>query len=363
MTLFGCSDNTSEFSNFSEVKEELKNYKFGTYKNLKFICDVPSVDAEKIYEFKIERNTEWTNLETEKEKLRKMVEVFFNIKIKNTEILSSELSPHTINYQRYSIQNSEKKVSGYASLASSHTFILADYDELFKTRFQKDARACLPYINLNETSVKVTLNGKQIDLQAFVKKAENEIKQCCSDIINEGEEIKAFDAVKIKSSIDGNEYITLRFSHVIDGIAYNQDGFGGVEEGITPLPSYITVEMNDQGSIASIYNPYYYTITQKTEVKNILSLSKASDLLSKELAPNLTYEIKNVDIRYVNITNTQQTASVAKPMWCYTLEEYNGGYGEPYNFFLKKVAFVDALNGDIYIADALNNSCEVYKKE
>jgi hypothetical protein len=50
-------------------------------------------------------------------------------------------------------------------------------------------------------------------------------------------------------------------------------------------------------------------------------------------------------------------------MWCYTLEEYSGGYGEPYNFFLKKVAFVDALNGDIYIANAHNRTCEVFENK
>lgn len=360
LMLCGCSGRSSDTDTNEQPGE-----KFGTYKNLTFECNVPSVSADKFYEFKIERNADWSDLESEKDNFAKMVESFYGTSVDRSDIKQDDVNPNFMYLRIFprGVDETTGKSIGDFQLYSSHTFLIDDSEELGKIRYKKNVKAYAPFIDLNKSSEKVTLNGKEIDLQKFVKTAEDEIKRCCMDVLNEGETIKPYDAVKMKSSTDSSEYITLRFSHIIEGLPYNQDGFGGVEDGVAPLPSYIAVEMNDQGKIASVSNPYYFQITEKKEAGKIMTVKEATDHLSNELAPNVTYSIKKVDLKYVCVTNRDHVSETARPMWCYKIEDYDGGYGSPSNFFLTQTAFVDAINGNIYIANAHNRTCEVFENK
>ena len=351
-----------------EAEDELKSFQFETYENLVFDCKVPDIEADKLYELKIDRDPKWADLERGKELLCKMSESFFGINLGSNEIKQDERNEHKLLYDHYLSKEkvgNEESQDGSSMLFSSHTFILADHNELRSIRFQKDVEACLPFIDIRNisSSEKITLNGKEIDLSEFVRKSEEEISKCCTGVFNEGETIRPYDAIKLRSMTDNSEYITLRFSHVIEGVEYNEDGFGGNDEGNIPLPSFVTVEMNDEGKIASIYNPFYYQITDKKEINKIIPLSKANDHLSEVLAPYLEYKVKNIDLKYVSVTNYLEKSGPVKLMWCYTLDEYGGGYGDPTNFFLKKTAFVDAVSGDVYLVDAKDRTSEIQEND
>lgn len=346
---------------FNEAKKELESYKFGEYENLKFNCSVPVIQSDKVYEISIDKGEQSYNEETSREEFISMLNSFFGIEINKENIHNKSNS--SIEYIHYS-ENSTETTDKYAIAYASKTFLLNNEQELNMIRYGKDSSSCLPFIDLKEISSGdlITLNNKEVNLLSFVKEAEKEINRCCKSFFNEGEELRPYDAVKMRSSVDESEYITLRFSHILNGIEINEDGYSASPgDGQVTLPSFVTVEMNDEGKIASIQNYYYYNINDSSEISQIVPLSEATEHLSKELAPNLNYTVNRVDLKYVNLAESGQKEGALRPMWCYTIDEYNGGYGEPSNFFLTKTAFVDAQNGNVYITDSKERTFEIHE--
>ena len=344
-----------------EAAAELDDYSFSSYENLEFECDVPSIKADKVYQIKTERPTAHTDTASAKKKLAQMASAFFGDDIDTANTI--ETDNHSVKYEHTPIGSSDEEQDRYAELFASNTFLLNDSKLLREIRYEKEVAAKAPFIDLSDNAAKsITVNGKEVDLSEFAQKAKIEIDRCCADVLNKDEQIKPQDAVIMKSSIDGSEYVTLRFSHIIDGIECSVDGFApSPDEGAVTLPSYITVEMTADGEIASIQNYYYFSVKEKSEIEKIAPLSAATDTLSQQLAPNYKYKVRDVALKYVELSECGQTESELRPMWCYTLDEYSGGYGDPSNFFQTQNAYVDAQNGNVYLADSKSRMFEVHE--
>lgn len=344
-----------------EVVKELESYKFSSYENLEFECDVPSIKADKLYQLKIERSTAIADTENAKENLSQMASAFFGDEIDTANIMDTD--NNSVKYEHTPIGSSDEEQDKYAELYASKTFLLNDSKLLREIRYEKEVATKAPFIDLSDNAAKsITVNGKEVDLSAFAQKAKGEIERCCADVLNKDEQIMPYDAVIMESSVDGSEYVTLRFSHIIDGIERSVDGFAPTpDEGVGTLPSYITVEMTADGEIASIQNYYYFSIKEKSEIEKIAPLSAATDTLSQQLAPNYKYKVRNVALKYVELSECGQTESELRPMWCYTLDEYSGGFGDPSNFFQTQNAYVDAQNGNVYLVDSKSRMFEIHE--
>ena len=346
---------------YNDVINELDSYSFNEYENLEFECDVPSISADKVYQIKIERPSVINDAEASKKKLSQMASKFFGNEIDTANIIDTV--NNSVKYEHIPPNSVDGNSDKYAELFASNTFLLNDSKLLHEIRYEKEVTAKAPFVKLSDNTTKIiTLNGNEVNLSELVEKAKNEIERCCADVLNTDEQIMPYDAVIMKSTIDGSEYITLRFSHIIEGIEYNEDGFAPTpDEGAVTLPSYITVEMTDDGEIATIQNYYYFSIKEKTELEKIAPLSEATDTLSNQLAPNYKYKVSNVSLKYVNLSECAQVDSELRPMWCYTLDEYSGGFGDPSNFFQTQNAYVDAQNGNVYLVDSKSRMFEIHE--
>lgn len=344
----------------SKANEELKGYKFDDYENLEFDCAVPTISTEKVYTFSVKRpDGKFEDERASKALLADMVSKRFGSDVKESDIINDD------GELKFELKSEDGTQAVFATLFADGTFLLNDDIQLMRTRYGSEQTAIAPFIHLSggfEAAGEVTLNGKAIDISDFAKTAEDEVLRCCEGAFNEGEDIKLYDAVKIKRNEDGAEYITFRFIHVLEGLGVNESGFAGApDSGRFALPSFLTVEMSDDKAIASVQNYYYYSVADKKSVEKILPLSEATELLSAQLAPYLKYKVTDVGLKYVNITEQGEEENELRPMWCYTLDEMSGGYGEPANFFLTHNAFVDAQTGDVYLSNSKEYTFEENK--
>lgn len=339
------------------ANEELKDYRFEKYENLEFECDVPTDSIDKVYTFSIANpDGKFEDEQFSKKLLADMASKRFSMDIKESDIINDD---GALKYE-YESDDGSKKI--FADLFADGTFLLNDDIQLMKTRYGSEQSAAAPFIHLwngFDDVGEVTLNGKAIDIKDFAKAAEGEVRRCCEGAFNEGEDIRLYDAVKVKRTDDGIEYITFRFIHVLEGLAVNEGGYAGApDSGRFVFPSFVAVEMSDDKTISSVSNYFYYIIRDKKSVDKIVPLSRATELLSKQLAPYFKNKVTNVGLKYVNITEQGKEESELRPMWCYTLDEMPGGYGEPSNYFITHNAYVDAQTGDVYLSNSKEQTFE-----
>ena len=145
--------------------------------------------------------------------------------------------------------------------------------------------------------------------------------------------------------------IDLRFEHIFYGLPVNDAGFDQVRDELSFVHApYIEVKLLGKNYLGKINNSHYDIIESKEKVEKILPLSEAENLASQNLAPNITGTVSEVALEYVCVTNQQEQVHTFRPMWCFTLDNYNPVF-ESMELFPRRMIYVDAINGKTYYSD------------
>ena len=325
-----------------QAREELNDFSFSDYENLDFMCDVDLFDTDRLYEISAEvRNTV---TESDKSRCMELLGIF-------SKKDYSKSIPEDNGYM-YEYDDEEFGVQYYGS----GTFNVWN-NSLSDIMYQSEITANKnDRFSLDEGSV--SLYGKQIDIAELETKISKILKEDYLEYINKDDTIIPKYAVKAKNT-DGFEFIVIRFIHSFKGLEFNDSGFPSTDDSFI-RPGFIDVLVDDNEDIIRISNSYYFNIIDTNEVSDIISISDAADNLSKILAPYLKYKVTEVGLKYVCKTCQGETELRYVPMWCFTLDEFNGNDTE---YFPKTTAFVDAQSGDVYLSNNKDDTFEEYKNE
>ena len=339
--LLNNKNNKTNKVSFKEVKKELETYEFGEYSNLKFDCQVPKINADKIYELVLVPKS--TSDEYEVDLLQNLIESYSGITVDKNEI--------TLDNCAYINDIHGTKIGGHTF--PDHTYTLWNGE---KGRFDPQYHVTEKTINLlNNEDYKneyYTDGDKQISVRETVDYVNDFIEDNLAQYFNSGEDIVLTDIMIAENSQTKEKYCALHYHHEYEGILVNDAGFSSLETNYLE-PSFLEIVVFDVNNIEWITNRYYYSIEEANEVKDgIIPLSSATEMLSQKLAPFNSYKVSEVALKYVSVVNYGDENRVKKPMWCYTLNEYdfNGAI-----FFPCLTACVDAQTGEVYLYDMKNS--------
>ena len=73
------------------------------------------------------------------------------------------------------------------------------------------------------------------------------------------------------------------------------------------------------------------------------------DYLEEKLAQYSGYEISEISLEYcAKYDNADDLGTEYRPMWCFTIDEYQSRYGE---YSPRKIIYLDAQNGEMCCFD------------
>lgn len=331
-----------------KAAEELKEYRFKTYSNLKFECAPKPLESDSLYVLKIKSPDDYENDDDRNWHIDYMAnkeKELFEYEINKADIKS--VIPSELEY--YS------QDEAHCALYPSHTFTFTDgkrFDPMLRESGDNNTDINT-YTDLRDNeSVKFDIKGKEIDLKKAAEYAEDAINKNLNDILNKEEKVKAADAICVKDENGISNYFVIRLQHTIEGVGVNENGYVAPysSEGYIK-PSYMLAYMTAENEIVSYVNNYYYKIVDKDKVSKIIPLSTATDILSNSLAKNLNYSVKAVELKYTTVVNGKYNKKKnddiveMRPMWSFILF-----YGPAHSsqFINTTTAYVDAVTGIVY---------------
>ena len=145
--------------------------------------------------------------------------------------------------------------------------------------------------------------------------------------------------------------IDLRFEHMFFGLPVNDSGFDLVDDK-SPFAHapYLEVKILGKGYLGKINNSHYDLIDKKEKADKLLPLSEAEKLASEKLAKNIKGTVTAAELKYVCVTNQSEETHTYRPMWCFTLDEYEPDL-RTMDLFPQRTVFVDAVSSDVYYSD------------
>ncbi len=179
--------------------------------------------------------------------------------------------------------------------------------------------------------------------------------------INFADDLIAGTALKLQDE-RGTVWL-VRFHRVLEGLAL--DDAGGFEHVFAGMsrPTSFDLSFDEEGNLGQVENRYSVSVMEKTLLENrVLTLKSAFDLLEEYLAPYGCYTICEGEMKYCAIYHWQDDPEknnvVYRPMWCFTV-----GYDSSAvitNFNPRKLLYVDACNGKVYICDNTEDGKEYF---
>ncbi|MBR6872347.1 MAG: hypothetical protein IKN17_02435 [Ruminococcus sp.] len=140
------------------------------------------------------------------------------------------------------------------------------------------------------------------------------------------------------------------YSILKDGIPYTETGGIPSEDGKGfPYSSFFSTVITEKGKVGAVEFQAYITAGEKTQYNGeLLSCKGALDRLSDYLAEYKEYQVPEVGAVYCAIAREGDGKLSYRPMWRVILEEYP----EDANIqLLVNAAYIDMINGDIYVFD------------
>ena len=355
---------TLEFKSSDEVKKEAENFTFSDTSNLKFKCSAPKISAEKVYTLTMNDPTLKVVTDKDKEKLIKGFDSVFGIKLALADIKEEGLE--MIKDYVFAMGSNDSGVGLIYNGSSTFKFMrttnyFADLSSLYDIGKKYTAD------NYPDQSYKM-LDGKEMTISEAITVG--------NDCIAKLKEIGAFDDGEedvlthiITYTDESGTTISLHYRQVRYGLEVDDGGFALDTATDTtslkmrsPLLEVLFVE---KGVPLSIDNYLSDGVHEKQEEVNILTLSSAVKRLSTGLAQNLNSSVYDVQLRYCCAfkDNTEEIRTY-RPMWCFTLSDpCKGKHGSNFYPLPRKMAYVDALNGDIYYSDPQRSRVERSKAE
>jgi hypothetical protein len=324
---------------------DLKNYSFNKHENMKFDCDVLNTDFEKVYTFSVD-NSESVGDE-EKKQCTKLIELFTGQNVDETEYENRNNSWY------YGVDDNGNSTYG-GEYYPGGTFTVWDNDNphsysetsVYKTLKASDDLSSEEYL----------VGGEMYKVTDAIDYCNDYIEKNLKSFFNENEELKLTEVVVIKDPAYTDFAYVMHYIHMIDGVAVDDAGFTTLENDYMH-ESFFEITVSKVDKIELLNNRCYYKAENMKEVKKIVPLSEAENILSDYLAPNVNYNISECELKYCCRTHADAETLEYKPMWSFTLTQYSAFNG--YTYLSYMTAYVDAVSGDVVLYD-MNNQ-QIYE--
>ncbi len=349
---FVINQNNSEKLPINEVSQELKDYKFFEHSNITFDCNVKNTNIQNVCTFESYKGAADAVGDEEYERCKELVKIFTGVDVDDS--------------MREYIQDSEATYSGEyedghfsASYYNNGTFTVSrssgnsiDYNSIIIEKIID------PDDDLSGMSYKV--DGEEYKIEDVVNYVQSYIDENLMSFFNDGEELKLSDILVTKND-DFNDYeYVLHYVHLIDGVEVDDCGFTNVD-GSYMHESFFEVILSSKDYIRKLENRCYYKQEDVKEIKKIIPLSEAEELLADTLAPNVGYNISECELKYCCLVKSDDYGEyyTYEPMWSFTLKTNEGGYmnGLYLNY---TTAYLNALTGDVVYYNMDNDELVEY---
>lgn len=324
----------------AEVKAELNGYKFKAHDNLNFVCEPAPIEAENVYELQVTvgKTSGETADDTDKERLKKAVKAIFDIDITDEWMYS--------------------KWPDKTDMTAEHDGIfygdVYHKSSAFRLRNETPAEVFDLQDNMNNHSIDECMDeklkmfdGSELTVRDAVTQCDGYINKLRdAGIIDEGESFKATRAAYSNSG--GGEILCIHYQQIRHGLPIDDSG----KQGAWKIRSgFFEVWMLGNGKPYNLTNMYPATEMGKTAIDKIIPLSSAEFLASDGLAPKMTFDVSEVELRYICQWDAFEFTEplIYKPMWCFTVKNYptsKAGMS-----FERVMIYIDAVTGDFYYSD------------
>ena len=359
LLLSGCNGSKSEEKekSVSDIKNEIQNYSFSEHDNLTFNCSPEAFDAEDIYIITTRSSNSKSCDESTKQELKKYIDLLYgtDVDISNMEFsfgfTEQELETGEIDNRinRFNISVDLNDDPGGSLIASNNTFIATDYHE-YEYGGDKGFKTGTLYLpkEFPDSSFKM-FDGSSMTIDDAISQASEYIGKI-SPLFNEDSSYR-LKRVFVEDYPNKGAVFDLRFEHVFYGLPVNDAGFDLIREGERFVTApFIEVKLLGNNYLGRINNSHYDIIEQKEKVEKLITLKEAEKLASENIAPNITGTVSEASLEYVCVTEQGEEKHTYRPMWCFTLDNYQPRL-DSMELFPRRMIFVDAVSGMTYYSD------------
>lgn len=353
VSMASCGKKNGEVK-LKDAKKELENYSFSQHDNLTFDCVPEPIAADEIYIITAKPKNGIAANESTKTELKKYVDLIFGSDIDINELqyaftwtyeeLENGEPDSSIDHFYFCVDATGEPTGQL--FESNHTFSAIDYRE-YGPSWPTYKEMYFP--NALPTEAFDMFDGSKLTIEEAKSEAEGYIK-LIEPLFNEGSSYQFKRAVSADHAEKGAE-LALRYEHMFYGLPVCDDGFDSPRDNEQYVfAPYLEVRLLGKGYPCVVNNSHYDLIDTKEKVNKIIPLSKAEELASENLAPNIKETVTEASLKYVCVTEQQEEVHIYRPMWCFTLENYDSSFvsGE---LFPRKMLFVDAVSGATYYSD------------
>lgn len=324
----------------SEVNNELKDYNYSSYENLTFDCKVQNTDIGSIYKYKLHDHSDDSAGDEEKQNAYMLWKSLVN---------NESVEPK---YERDAencwFARADKPYS-YGAFYCGGTFGAASWAwgdtgmDINNSVVYKSLRGCD-----DMRSEQYRVGGEEYKITDAMKFCDDYIDKNLKQYFNKDEQLKLINVFVIENEMFDKYTYALRYAHLIDGVAIDDCDSSDLEREYT-RGSYLEIIMAGKDKIYSIENRCYQgSFDEKEKLDEIVPLSEAERILSKELAPNKKYTVTECELKYVCRTTANAKERYYKPMWSFTLEKYPN---RSLDLKINLTAYVDAVSGKVFMFD------------
>lgn len=355
--LSSCNSKSSSNVDLSDIKSEISNYSFSKYDNLNFDCKPEEIVTDDIYIITAKPNTWKSSDESTAKDLKHYVDQLYNTDIDidkmqySYELTDEELETGEIDNtkERFNICVEYDGNPGGQLFAANNTFSASDYHEYVYGENNYPEYKALYYPDSIPNDSYNMFDGSKLTIDEAISKADGYIKTI-TPLLNENSSYR-LKRVLIEDYPGKGTVIDLRFEHVFYGLPVNDAGFDQVRDELSFVHSpYIEVKLLGKNYLGKINNSHYDIIESKEKVEKMIPLSEAEKLASQNLAPNITGTVSEAALEYVCVTDQKEQVHTFRPMWCFTLDNYDPFF-KSMELFPRRMIYVDAINGKTYYSD------------
>ena len=357
LLLTGCSQGSSSLCDISQINRELSEHSFSSYDNLTFDCKPERINTDEVYIITMKSRTWKSSDESTKNELKKYVDSIYDTNIDTKKMIFSfepteqelESGKTDSSTERFNFSALYSDELTAELFASSNTFSVSDFhDYSYGGDVNPAFRAAYSPDKMPKDAFDM-LDGSRLTLEDAVREAKEYIKKIES-LFNEGSSCR-LKKVVVEDYPNKGAVIDLRFEHMFFGLPVNDSGFDLIDDK-SPFAHapYLEVKILGKGYLGKINNSHYDLIDKKEKADKLLPLSEAEKLASEKLAKNIKGTVTAAELKYVCVTNQSEETHTYRPMWCFTLDEYEPDL-RTMDLFPQRTVFVDAVSSDVYYSD------------
>lgn len=354
----GCAEESGEKEEtISGIREGVQDHSFSEHDSLTFDCTPEPVSAEQVYIITMKPALSKSCDESTKQELKKYIDLLYGTDVKPDDMeYSYELTEQELetgetdsSIERFNISVDLDADPGGSLIASGNTFAASDFHE-YEYGGDKGFKTGTLYFpdSLPENSFDM-FDGSRMTLNEAVTQAEEYISRI-APLFNEGSSYR-LKRVFVEDHPEKGAVFDLRFEHIFYGLPVNDEGFDLIREGEQFVNApYIEVKLLGSNYLGRINNSHYDIIEHKEPVEKLITIEEAERLASENIAPYITGTVKEVSLEYVCVTSQGEERHIYRPMWCFTLDNYEPRL-DSMELFPRRMIYVDAGSGMTYYSD------------